>query len=85
MSIKISIHFNQVFKNRGGRFLTVYKKHGKFNGKIIKTNPIFATMQVASTGRKVYLLNFNVKLVRADHCDMTPDYNYNRMTNLIEL
>jgi len=69
--IKFSIHFNQVFKNRGGRFLTVYKNNGKFNGKIIKTNPIWATMQEAKSGRKIKLLNFNIKFVVADHHYMT--------------
>jgi len=69
--IKFSIHFNQVFKNRGGRFLTVYKNNGKFNGKIIKTNPIWATMQEAKSGRKIKLLNFNIKFVVADHHTMT--------------
>lgn len=70
--IKFSIHFNQVFKNRGGRFLTVYKKHGqRFNGKIIKTNPIWATMQEAKSGRKIKLLNFNIRFVVADHHYMT--------------
>lgn len=69
--IKFSIHFNQVFKNRGGRFLTVYKNNGKFNGKIIKTNPIWATMQEAKSGRKIKLLNFNIRFVVADHHYMT--------------
>jgi hypothetical protein len=69
--IKFSIHFNQVFKKRGGRFLTVYKNNGKFNGKIIKTNPIWATMQEAKSGRKIKLLNFNIKFVVADHHYMT--------------
>ena len=76
--LKLSIHFNQVFKHRGGRFLTIYKGKTKVNGKVLSTNPIWATIQRADNQKLVRVWNFKVDMVNADHHHMTIDGNYER-------
>lgn len=76
---KVSLHFNQIFKNRGGRFLTVYKYGQAINGKIIGTNPLWATIQPAAAPyKRVRVLNLSVKLVSADHVWMSIEGNVDR-------
>lgn len=77
--LKFSIHFNKVFKHRGGRWITVYKGKSKINGKVIKTNPLWATIQRSDNPLKlVRVLNFNIDMVNADHHHMTMDGNFER-------
>lgn len=64
---KVSIRFNSVLKNRGGRFLTVYSKGQRVNGKVLTTNPIFAKVQRATDQRVIYVKNWKVNFVCADH------------------
>jgi hypothetical protein len=64
---KVSIKFNSVLKNRGGRFLTVYSKGSRVNGKVLTTNPIFAKVQRAQDQKVVYVKNWKVNFVCADH------------------
>ena len=50
--IKISLKFNKVLSNRGGRFLTVYNAKGeKINGKVLTTRFFWAKVQHAKTGK----------------------------------
>lgn len=66
---KVSIVFNRTFKNRGGRFLTVYDKTGKpVNGKVLSSNLLFAKVQLARDPKTVVRVkNWSVKFVCADH------------------
>ena len=73
---KVSIHFNSVFKHRGGRFLTVYRNGSAINGKIVGTNLLWATLQLPDGSKRVKRLpNFSVKLVAADHVLMSINGN----------
>ena len=65
--IRVSIRFNRVLKNRGGRFLTVYRGGSKINGKVLSTNPLYAQVQRASDGQVFRVKNWSVKFVCADH------------------
>jgi hypothetical protein len=76
--IRFSIHFNKVFQKRGGRFLTVYHKGLPVNGKVLATNPIWATIQRADNQKLVRVLNFKVVCVNADHHSMTRHGNVQR-------
>jgi hypothetical protein len=66
---KVSIVFNRTFKNRGGRFLTVYDKTGKpVNGKVLSSNILFAKVQLARDPKTVIRVkNWSIKFVCADH------------------
>lgn len=66
--IKVSIKFNKVLSNRGGRFLTVYNGKGeKINGKVLTTKFLFAKIQHARGGKTEWVKNWKVDLVVADH------------------
>lgn len=65
--IRVSIRFNRVLKNRGGRFLTVYRGGSMINGKVLSTNPLYAKVQRASDGQVFRVKNWSVKFVCADH------------------
>jgi len=67
--VRISIRFNRVLKNRGGRFLTVYHKgiNRSINGKVLSTNPFYAKIQRASDGQVFRVKNWSVRFVCADH------------------
>jgi hypothetical protein len=65
--VRISIRFNRVLKNRGGRFLTVYRQGDKLNGKVLSTNPFYAKIQRASDGQVFRVKNWSVRFVCADH------------------
>lgn len=67
--IKVSIRFNRVLSNRGGRFLSIYSKGNKYNGKVLTSNPLYAKVQLSRTGpnRIVYVKNWSVSFVIADH------------------
>lgn len=67
--IKVSIRFNRVLSNRGGRFLSIYAKGKKYNGKVLTSNPFYAKVQLSRTGpnRIVYVKNWSVSFVIADH------------------
>ena len=65
--VRISLRFNRVLKNRGGRFLTVYRKGEKINGKVLSTNPLYAKVQRASDGQVFRVKNWSVSFVCADH------------------
>lgn len=67
--IKISLKFNRVLSNRGGRFLSIYSKGKKYNGKVLTSNPFYATVQLSRTGpnRIVKVRNWSVSFVIADH------------------
>ena len=76
---KVSVHFNKVFENRGGRFITVYQNGKHINGKVLGTNLVWATIQpAADPKKKIRMLNFKVRVVNADHCTMTMDGNLDR-------
>jgi hypothetical protein len=64
---KVSLKFNRALKNRGGRFLTVYQKGQKVNGKVLTTNPFYAKVQSARTGKVLFVKNWSVSFVVADH------------------
>ncbi len=66
--IKISLKFNKVLSNRGGRFLTVYNAKGeKINGKVLTTRFFFAKVQHAQTGKTEWIKNWQARVVVADH------------------
>ena len=65
--IKISIKFNKVLSNRGGRFLSIYAKGVKYNGKVLTSNPLYAKVQRASDGQVFRVKNWSVRFVCADH------------------
>jgi hypothetical protein len=67
--VRISLRFNRVLKNRGGRFLTVYHKgiDRNINGKVLSTNPFYAKIQRASDGQVFRVKNWSVRFVCADH------------------
>lgn len=65
--VRISVRFNRVLKNRGGRFLTVYRQGDKLNGKVLSTNPFYAKIQRASDGQVFRVKNWSVRFVCADH------------------
>lgn len=67
--IKVSIRFNKVLSNRGGRFLSIYSKGKKYNGKVLTSNPFYAKVQLARTGpnRIVYVKNWSISFVVADY------------------
>jgi hypothetical protein len=66
--IKISLKFNKVLSNRGGRFLTVYNAKGeKINGKVLTTRFFLAKIQHAKTGKTEWIKNWKVQLVVTDH------------------
>ena len=77
--VKFSIHFNKVFQHRGGRWITVYSKGQRVNGKVIKTNPVWATIQRADNQKLVKVWNFKVQFVKADHVKMTRTANETQM------
>jgi hypothetical protein len=64
---RVSLRFNGVLKHRGGRFLTVYRRGERVNGKVIKVNPLFATVQRAQDGKVFTVKNWSIKFVCADH------------------
>jgi hypothetical protein len=66
---KVSLVFNRTFKNRGGRFITVYDNNRKaFNGKVLTSNVFFARIQLARDPKTVIRVkNWSVKFVCADH------------------
>jgi hypothetical protein len=72
---KVSIVFNRTFKNRGGRFLTVYGANRKrYNGKVLSSNPFYAKIQLASDPKTVVRVkNWTVRFVCADHLIHTKD------------
>jgi hypothetical protein len=66
--IKISLKFNKVLSNRGGRFLTVYNAKGeKINGKVLTTKFFWAKVQHAQSGKTEWIKNWKINLVVADH------------------
>jgi hypothetical protein len=66
--IKVSIKFNRILSNRGGRFLTVYNGKGeKINGKVLTTWLFWAKVQHAKTKQTTWVKNYKVDLVVADH------------------
>jgi hypothetical protein len=66
--IKVSIKFNRILSNRGGRFLTVYNGKGeKINGKVLTTRLFWAKVQHAKTKQTTWVKNYKVDLVVADH------------------
>ena len=66
--VKISLKFNKVLSNRGGRFLTVYNAKGeKINGKVLTTRFFLAKIQHAKTGKIEWIKNWKVQLVVTDH------------------
>ena len=80
--IKFSIHFNKVFQHRGGRWVTIYTRSNPtgLNGKVIKTNPVWATIQRADNQRLVRVWNFKVNCVAADHHLMSKSANIHNYT-----
>jgi hypothetical protein len=65
--IKVSIKFNRILSNRGGRFLTVYNGKGeKINGKVLTTWLFWAKVQHAKTKQTEWVKNYKVDLVVAD-------------------
>lgn len=77
---KVSFHFNQVFKHREGRFLTVYRKGNAINGKIVSTNLLWATLQLPDgTKRLRRIPNFKVQCVAADRVIMSINANTERV------
>jgi hypothetical protein len=65
---KISIKFNHLLSNRGGRFLTVYNAKGeKINGKVLTTRLLWANIQHAKTGKTQWVRNWNTRVLVADH------------------
>lgn len=65
---KISIKFNRLLSNRGGRFLTVYNTKGeKINGKVLTTRLLWAKIQHAKTGKTQWVKNWNARVLVADH------------------
>ena len=66
--ITISIKFNRILSNRGGRFLSIYDSKGKrINGKILKTRWLIAKFQEAQTGETYWIKNWKANIVVADH------------------
>jgi hypothetical protein len=66
--VKVSIKFNRILSNRGGRFLTVYNGKGeKINGKVLTTRLFWAKVQHAKSGKTEWVKNYKVDLVVADH------------------
>ena len=65
--VRISLRFNRVLKNRGGRFLTVRSRDQRINGKVLSTNPLYAKVQRASDGQVFRVKNWSVRFVCADH------------------
>ena len=79
--VKFSIHFNKVFQHRGGRWVTIYTRSNPtgLNGKVIKTNPVWATIQRADNQKNGKVWNFKVQFVNADHVKMTRTSNESQM------
>jgi nitrous oxidase accessory protein NosD len=65
---KVSIKFNRILGNRGGRFLSIYDKTGKkINGKVLTNAFLMVKFQHAKTGKTQWVRNWNMQLVVADH------------------
>ena len=65
---KISIKFNTLFTNRGGRFLSIYDTKGnRINGKILKTRFLVAKFQDARTKETYWIKNWKASVLVADH------------------
>lgn len=66
--LKVSVKFNRILGNRGGRFLSIYNSQGKrINGKVLTNAFLWVKFQHASTGKVEWVKNWNVNLVVADH------------------
>jgi hypothetical protein len=66
--VKVSIKFNKILSNRGGRFLTIYNGKGeKINGKVLTTRLFWAKIQHARGGKTEWVKNWKVSLVVTDH------------------
>jgi nitrous oxidase accessory protein NosD len=65
---KVSIKFNRILGNRGGRFLSIYNSKGKkINGKVLTNAFFMVKFQHAKTGEVQWVKNWNMQLVIADN------------------
>lgn len=64
----VSVKFNRILGNRGGRFLSIYDGQGKrINGKVLTNRFFWVKFKHARTGKVEWVKNYNVAVVVADH------------------